>query len=125
MNAVSISLESFPMEGGGEFVLLDDALSDAAMQEFRIGRRAFAIELRKAAPAMLASAVRTLKMDEKTRAVRYRIGSVELVIMNALVPFEGKSVGILCAVLPSNQLAGEKAVARFVSKVREQLEGLS
>jgi hypothetical protein len=116
---VEIVLESFPEEGG-QLVLVDTALARA----MRVTTRSLAVELRKAAPAMLGSALATLRVDEHTKAVRFRAGDVELTLMHAQVAFDGaRPFGVLCAVLPEHQLY-EKAVAKLVVQVRARMRGL-
>jgi hypothetical protein len=117
---VEIVLESFPEEGG-QLVLVDAALALA----MGVTARSLAVELRRSAPAMLGSALATLKVDKNTKAVRFRAGDVELTLMQALVHFDGaRPLGVLCAVRPEYQRYGERAVAKLVAQVRARMRGL-
>ncbi len=121
---VEVVLEPSPAEGG-QLVLVDTALVLPPPKGLGGTTRQLAVELRKSASTMLASALAVLQVNGTTKAVRFRVDSVELTLLQSMLNFDGvRPLGILCAVRPEHQVVGEQAIARLAVKVRAHFRGL-
>lgn len=118
-DTIEIVLEPFPEEGG-QLVLVSVALA----RRFAQTTRAMAAEVRRASVDLLTAAA-SIQGTKPTGVTRIRIGTVDVVLLQSLVPFESRFYGVLCVVLPHEQRAGERAVATLVGEVRKYAERLS